>query len=176
MKRENLDIAEKLGLRDCKESLDKAHQLATTRKLTREKVANNDIDRPTQRGLWQARRDRRRGEILGEAIGIMRSVFIVIGRFASTYQTPPAHVLWPGGTEDIGAHPRDACSPVAGEQRSSRGRGGAGASLSGQRVDARGMTTPGDEIKAIAQGLQYTGAWWPQLLLDLMQFIAACVH
>ncbi|KAJ5530572.1 hypothetical protein N7527_003965 [Penicillium freii] len=94
MKRENLDIAEKLGLRDCKESLDKAHQLATTRKPTREKVANNDIDRPTQRGLWQARRDRRCSEVLGEAIGIMRSVFIVIGRFASTYQTPPAHVLW----------------------------------------------------------------------------------
>ncbi|OQD69525.1 hypothetical protein PENPOL_c002G04609 [Penicillium polonicum] len=57
-------------------------------------VADNYINRPTQRGLRQSRRDRRRGEILGEAIGIMRWVFIVIGRFASTHQSPPAHLLW----------------------------------------------------------------------------------
>lgn len=63
-------------------------------KLTREKVADRDILHPNQQGLRQARRDHRRGEIIGEAIGIMRSVYIVFGRYTSNYQPPPLHVLW----------------------------------------------------------------------------------
>ncbi|KOS47797.1 hypothetical protein ACN38_g1270 [Penicillium nordicum] len=62
--------------------------------LITSQVAGEEIENTTERKLRQARRDRRRGEIMGEAIGIMRSFYLIMGRFCSTREAPPAHILW----------------------------------------------------------------------------------
>ena len=65
--------------------------LCLDKKLIRRQVT---IENTTERTLRQARQDRRRGAIMGEAIVIMPSVYLIMGRYSATREVPPAHILW----------------------------------------------------------------------------------
>ncbi|KAJ5530571.1 hypothetical protein N7527_003964 [Penicillium freii] len=58
--------------------------------LTRRQVAEST----TERKLRQARRDWQRGAIMGQAIVIMRSVYLIMGRYSATREAHPTHMLW----------------------------------------------------------------------------------